>query len=191
MVSKVLLYSGLNGSMRAWAGQRFYSEAPPLKTSGILNPRNLSHCKGKTSLPRGEGDTTNLPPVPAMDLLPRWSQGRLSILSRLGNLPDSILTVRSSSRHLKWGIFKCSIHNSWHVMINRIITPSIECLVRSQFTFHHMLSNTENKPGGQGFLVLFFPNKEIYWEGFRGKLPKLTDLLRHWPEIPLGSSNRY
>lgn len=36
MVSKVLLYSGLNGSMRAWATQRFYSEVPPLKTTVVL-----------------------------------------------------------------------------------------------------------------------------------------------------------
>jgi len=47
-VSKVLLYSGLNGSMRAWAGQRSYSEGPPLKILRHSKSQKSKSLQGKT-----------------------------------------------------------------------------------------------------------------------------------------------
>lgn len=76
-------------------------------SSGILNPRNPNHCKGKPSLPRGAGGMAH---DQLCYLCHPWIhhhrevRGDLAGLSRHGNLPDSrfqILSERISPTHLK------------------------------------------------------------------------------------------
>lgn len=116
MVSKVLLYSGLNGSMKAQAGQRFYSEGPPLTAPlAFQTPGTRVTARGAFSAQRGRGRGHNPcatwagrgPPntdsearphadfyqgvaIPRFHLLSMWTSSRFLISQNVGfTVPDA------------------------------------------------------------------------------------------------------